>query len=311
MRVMFMGTPEFAVPTLEMLVNTEQVVAVITQPDKPQGRRMTLTPPAVKVFAEASGIPVYQPQTLKDKAILPLLDSCRPELIVVVAYGKLLPEYVLNFPKYGCINVHASLLPSYRGAGPIQWAVINGEKETGVTTMYMAKGLDTGDIILKRAIEILPEETAGELHDRLMVLGADTMRETLDLVKGGDVPAQKQDDSVSSYAPMLDKNIASIDFSKTAKEVHDLIRGLNPWPIAYSFYRGKKIKVFTSFIDSNIKLEPSIAAATDKGIAVGCGDGQAIIFTEVQLEGGKRMSANLFLVGHSVEPNESLKKLEG
>jgi len=307
MRILFMGTPEFAVPTLETIIKTDEVVAVITQPDKPQGRKMIEMPPPVKVTAIKHNIPVFQPQSLKNNEVANILVEYNPELIVVVAYGKILPEYILNYPKYGCINVHASLLPKYRGAGPIQWAVINGEKETGITTMYMEKGLDTGDMILKKKTQIREYETAGELHDRLKILGAEAMAETLTLIKEGRIVREKQDDSISSYAPMLNKEIAKINFNDDARKIINLIRGLNPWPVAYTYYKNKKLKIYSAVISGNSGLEPGFAKESEKGsLEIGCGDNQNIEVLELQLEGGRRMTAKEFLAGHPFKESTKL-----
>jgi len=217
MKILFMGTPEFAVPCLEALINSNhQVVGAVTQPDKPAGRGHKLTPPPVKVCAEEHNIKVFQPETLKDFAFKAELTELAPDLIIVVAYGKILPEYILQFPKHGCINMHASLLPKYRGAGPIQWVVINGEKKTGITSMLMEKGLDTGDMLLKCETEIGEYETADQLHDRLMVMGADLMIETIKQLEKGELKPEKQNDAESCYAPMISKETAKIDWSKSA-----------------------------------------------------------------------------------------------
>ncbi|SDM73666.1 methionyl-tRNA formyltransferase [Acetanaerobacterium elongatum] len=300
MNIIFMGTPEFAVPCLDILVKDgHAVTSVYTQPDKPVGRRQVLTPPAVKVLAQSLGIPVYQPNTLKGEETAAIIAAQNPDVIVVTAYGKLLPRSVLEIPKHGCINVHASLLPKYRGAGPIQWSVINGEQETGVTTMYMAQGLDTGDMILKCATAIGPEETAGELHDRLSILGAQLLSQTLRLVAEGKAPREVQNDTESCYAPMLSKEMALIDFSKPAWEVHNLIRGLSPWPVAYTLLDGKALKVHRARI-SDRRGECGVLLE-DGALVIGCGGNTAIELLEVQYEGGKRMTAELFLRGHRLQ----------
>ena len=223
MRVVFMGTPDFAVDCLDILVEKgHEVVGVFSQPDKPQGRKQIMTPPAVKARALELGLDVYQPASFKDGEAAELLEKLAPELIVVVAYGKLIPQRVLDIPKYGCVNVHASLLPKLRGAAPIQWSVINGEKETGVTTMQLDAGLDTGDILLVKKTDILPDETSGELFDRLKVLGAELLIETMDAIENGTLTPVKQDDSQSTYASMLDKRLSPVDWSKSAQQVHDI-----------------------------------------------------------------------------------------
>lgn len=299
MNVVFMGTPEFAVPCLEQLLRCKHTVtSVFTQPDKPVGRKQTLTPPPVKAAALAAGVPVYQPTTLKSEEAVRLLASQKPDVIAVTAYGKLLPEAVLAVPRLGCINVHASLLPAYRGAAPIQWSVIRGEHTTGVTTMYMAKGLDTGDMILKQSTPIGPEETAGELHDRLKPLGAQTLVQTLELLERGEAPRTPQDDALSSYAPMLDRSVARIDFTKPAREVHNLIRGLSPWPVAYTVLDEKALKVHRARLTD--EKGPAGMLLDGERFVIACGDG-AVELLEVQYEGAKRMSAELFLRGRRLQ----------
>ena len=304
-----MGTPEFAVPCLEALIkNGHQVCGVVTQPDKPAGRGHKLTPPPVKVLAQENGIEVFQPETLRDFAFKDELERLNPEMIVVVAYGRILPEYVLNFPKYGCVNMHASLLPKYRGAGPIQWAVINGEKKTGITSMLMEKGLDTGDMLLKVETEIGEYETAGELHDRLMVMGADLLIETIIQAEKGELNPEKQCDEESCYAPMLNKDTAKIDWSRSAKVVLNLIRGMNPWPIAHTLYKGETMKIYKAEIGRNAKGRTGeILKADENGIEILCGDGCSIIASEVQFLGSKRMQVRDYLNGHTIDNGEVLK----
>lgn len=306
MRIIFMGTPEFAVPSLEKIISDgHEVTAVFTQPDKPKGRGYHLTPPPVKEAALNHGIKVYQPLTLKDDETMSIISEIAPDCIVVVAYGRILPQSVLEIPKYGCINVHASLLPRYRGAAPIQWSVINGEEETGVTTMFMAKGLDTGDMILKGKTKIGENETFGELHDRLMEIGAETLSKTLALLKDGKAPREKQDDEQSNYASMIDKNIAKINWSNSAQSIHNLIRGLNPMPAAFTELNGKMLKIH----ESRLTVETSDAKAGEvtnsgkDGIYVCCGDGKVLLITRVQAQGGKRMSAADFVRGHGIKPD--------
>jgi len=306
MKIVFMGTPEFAVPTLDALIQSEhEIAAVFTQPDKPKGRGYQMAFPPVKELALQHGIPVYQPTTLKDDAAYQLLSELQPELIVVVAYGKILPLSILELPKYGCINVHASLLPKYRGAGPIQWSILKGEEETGVTTMYMGEGLDTGDMILKKKLTILPDETADELHDRLSVIGAESLMETLPLLEAGTAPRTKQDDQASCYAPMLSKELSPIDFTKSAQEIHNQIRGLSSWPAASVMLNGKRLKIYRSKLDTEHSGTAGCLLDTKRFI-VGCGDGKAIEFTEVQYEGSKRMDAGSFLRGHALALNTQL-----
>lgn len=308
MKILFMGTPEFAVPCLEALVNSGySVVGAVTQPDKPAGRGHKLTPPPVKVCAEEHGIKVFQPEALKDFAFKTELDELMPDLIIVVAYGKILPEYILQFPKYGCINIHASLLPKYRGAGPIQWSVINGEKKTGITSMMMEKGLDTGDMLLKCETEIGEYETADRLHDRLMVMGADLMIETIKQLEKGELKPEKQNDAESSYAPMISKETAKIDWTKSAREIICLICGMNSWPVAHTLYMGEVMKIYMAGMGKPSKSDcGQIISADDKGIEVVCGDGNTIIITDVQFKGSKQMKVRDWLNGHKIEIGEIL-----
>lgn len=303
MRAIFMGTPDFAVPTLRRLIENHEVLAVFTQPDKPKGRGQKMQPPPVKEAALKNNIPVYQPQKLKNnKEVIDLIKSLNPDVIVVVAYGQILPKEILEIPKYGCINVHASLLPKLRGAAPINWAIINGFKTTGVTTMLMDVGLDTGDMLLKKEIEIKDDETAGELHDRLMTIGADLLIETLEKIKDGGIIPEKQEDSLSSYAPMLSKDMGHINWNKDNIEIYNLIRGLLPWPGAYFYYKNNMIKIWKAKIgNNNINEVPGkILDVTRDGIEIACKEG-SIIITELQEMGGKRMSVDSYLNGHDIE----------
>ncbi len=303
MNIIFMGTPDFAVPCLEALIDSgENVTAVFTQPDKPKGRGYKLAPPPVKEVALTHSIPVYQPFSLKKgedaEFALKVINELSPDLIIVVAYGKILPKAVLDAPKHYCINVHASLLPKYRGAGPIQWSVLNGEKVTGVTTMLMAEGVDTGDMLLSKSLEIGENETASELHDRLSVLGAETLLDTVSAVKLGNITPIPQNDS---DAPMLTKDMCPIDFSKTAQEVHNQIRGLSSYPCASAVLDGKRLKVYRSEIAENLKSDKLPGTIVQpKDFTVVCGDGACIRFTEIQAEGGKRMSTEDYLRGRAV-----------
>lgn len=295
MKIVFMGTPEFAEASLQKLLETDhQIVGVFTQPDKPKGRGYKLVAPPVKELALAYNIPVFQPQKMRDGTALEILQELQPDLIAVVAYGKILPKEILELPRYGCINVHGSLLPKYRGAGPIQWSVINGESVTGVTTMYMGEGLDTGDMILKKETPIGENETYGELHDRLKEIGAQALVETIELIEQGKAPREVQDDSLSSYAPMLDKQIARLDFTKDAQTLHNLIRGLSPWPVAHTTVDGKLLKVHRAVLADG-KGQPGEVINSKKFI-VACKEG-ALELLEVQLEGGKRMKGEDFLRG--------------
>lgn len=297
-----MGTPDFSVPCLEALIKTEEVVGVFTQPDKPKGRGYELTPPPVKVCAEKHNIPVFQPASMRDGKALEIISSLNAELIIVVAFGKILPKEVLKSVKYGCINIHASLLPKLRGAAPIQWSIINGEEVTGVTSMQMDVGLDTGDMLIKKSIPITENMNAGELHDALSVLGAEVMTETIDLLKKGGLNPQIQDDSLSNYAPMLSKDLCPIDFSDTAKNVHNKIRGLYPWPVAVTKLGGKVLKIHESRLsDNKTCADAGTVIDLQNGICVACGDGNTVLLTEIQLEGKKRMNYSDFLRGHKIE----------
>ncbi|MBC3515563.1 methionyl-tRNA formyltransferase [Neobittarella massiliensis] len=308
MNIVFMGTPEFAAVSLQALADSgHRVVAAFTQPDKPVGRKKVLTAPPVKQLAQQLGIPVYQPASVKKAETIELLASLQPDLIAVVAYGKILPQQVIDLPPLGCINVHGSLLPKYRGAAPIQWSVINGEKTTGVTTMYMDAGLDTGDMIYTDTVEIGGDETSGQLYQRLAKVGADLLLKTLTGIADGTAPRQKQDDGQSTYAPMLDKQIAELDFSLTAQQVHDHIRGLNPWPVAHTFFDGKKLKVFSSRVISGAAGTAAGQLTADGTLQVACGDGGVVALTDVLLEGSKRMSAEQFLQGHGAKCRRGLQ----
>lgn len=298
MKIVFMGTPDFAVPCLESIVNAgHNVVGVFTQPDKPKGRGYTLTPPPVKVKAEQYDIPVYQPAKLRDGEAYETLKKLNPDCIVVVAYGKILPEDILNLPPFGCINVHASLLPKYRGAAPIQWSVINGETESGVTTMYMDAGLDTGDMIMKKSCPIDENMTAGQLHDKLSEMGAQLIVETLAAVENATAKREKQDDNLSCYSPMLDKTLCKIDWTKSNLEIHNKVRGLNPWPVAASSLNGKRVKIFSTKLNSDSGAPGEVISLSP--LTVACGQG-SVVLLELQLEGKKRMDAAAFLNGHSL-----------
>ena len=305
MRIVFMGTPDFAVPSLQALIDAgHDVCAVYTQPDKPQGRKQILTAPPVKTLALEHDIPVFQPNTLKNEDEQARLRELAPEVIIVVAYGKLLPKAVLDIPPHGCINVHGSLLPRWRGAAPIQWAVIAGDEMAGVTTMQMAEGLDTGDMLLTYETKVGEKETAGELFDRLAQSGAELLIQTL--VKLDEITPRPQDDAQSCYAHMLDKQMAVIDWSKSAHEIDCLIRGLNPWPIALTTLSGERLKVFAAEKAAG-NGEPGTVLEADpkKGLTVACGEG-ALGLTEIQLVGGKRMKATDFLRGHVIEVGTKL-----
>ncbi len=303
MKVVYMGTPDFAVKPLEALIDANyDVVGVFTQPDKPVGRKAILTPPPVKVVAVENNVPVFQPDSLKNGVGLELLKDLNPDVVIVVAYGKILPKDFLDFPKYGCINIHGSILPQYRGAAPIQWSVLDGREFAGVTAMQMDVGLDTGDMLLTKTTKIGEDETSGELYDRLTVLGADLLIETLEKLPKGELTPVKQDDSKSSYASMLDKTMSPVDFTKTAREVHNKIRGLDPWPVALTVLDGKNLKLFSSHISEELKGgKPGEAVILKNGLGIFCGDGKAVVVKDVQYEGKKRMSAADFFRGHPIE----------
>ncbi len=299
MKIIFMGTPDFAVSSLEALIESEhEVCAVFTQPDKPRGRKMVMTPPAVKVCAVSHDIPVYQPNSLKNGEALQIIEQYGPDAFVVAAYGKILPKEIIDYPKYGCINVHGSILPKYRGAAPIQWSVINGDSETGITTMLMNEGLDTGDILLVEKTPISIDDTASSVFDRLSKVGAQLTLKTLELIEKGEITPIAQEESLSTYAPMLDKSISEIDWTKDALSVHNLVRGLYDWPIAHTFYHGKKLKIFKTAV-SKLSGTPGEVVCVSP-LTVACGSG-AVEVLELQLEGKKRMDYKSFLMGHHIE----------
>lgn len=307
MKILFMGTPDFAVPCLDILVsNGFDVCGAVTQPDKPKGRGHKLTPPPVKEYAISKNIPVYQPQTLKDGEFEKVLDGLKPQLIVVVAYGKILPEYILDFPEYGCVNVHGSVLPKYRGAAPIQWAIINGDKTTGVTTQYMKMGVDTGDIIFTDETEILPDETYGELYTRLAQSGAELLLKTVNAIKDGTAPRTEQDESEATHAPMLTKETGHIDWTKSADEVLSLIRGTNPWPMSYAMYGDEMMKVFGVKKGSGFDAPPGKIRIVNKKLEISCGK-DSVVVDEIQFKGGKRMTVASYLNGHDIDENIILK----
>lgn len=310
MNIVFMGTPDFAIPALKALIESQHSVsAVFTQPDKPKGRGHKLTPPPVKVLAEENGIAVYQPNSLKKDAdeYIKIIKDINPDIIVVAAYGKILPKEVLDIPKLGCVNIHGSLLPKYRGAAPIQWSVLNGDKETGITTMLMSEGLDTGDILLVEKTAIGENETASELFDRLSIMGAELLLETIDALQKGEITPQKQDDSQATYASMLSKDLSKIDFNNPVFSVHKKICGLSDWPCAVTSIDGKRLKVYRSEIVSDIKpdAEPG-EVINEKDFTVACVDG-SIRLVEVQAEGSKRMSAADYLRGKPITRGTILK----
>ena len=301
MRVVFMGTPAFSVPCLERLIaDGYDVAGVFTQPDKPKGRGKQLALPPVKETAIRHGIPVFQPRSMRDGEALGILQTLKPDVVVVTAFGKILPPEILTFPKYGCINIHASLLPRYRGAAPIQWCVLNGETVTGVTSMQMDAGLDTGDMLLRAETPIGENMTAGELHDVLSALGAEVLSETMTALENGTLSPQKQDDSLSEYAPMLTKALCPLDFTKTAKQVHDRVRGLYPWPIATLTVDGKVLKVHESVLCGDAGGKCGEVIESGKRLVISCGDGKCVELRTVQAEGKKAMAAADFLRGNPI-----------
>lgn len=303
MRVIFMGTPDFAVATLQTLIEKHEVVAVVTQPDKPKGRGKAMQMPPIKEKALEYDIPVYQPIRVRgDEAFLEQMKQYAPDIIVVVAFGQILPESILELPRLGCINVHASLLPKYRGAAPIQWAVIDGEKESGVTTMYMAKGLDTGDMLDQAVVPLSEKETGGSLHDKLSRMGAELILTTLDKLQSGTAIRTVQDDAASCYAKMLTKELGAIDWSQDAVSIERLIRGLNPWPSAYTRLGGKTLKIWDADVVETDEKEQAgtIIEVTKRTMVVQTGHG-GLSLNEIQLEGKKRMKTEAFLLGNTVE----------
>ncbi len=302
MNIIFMGTPDFAVPTLKALIDSQHsVVAVFSQPDKAVGRKQIITPPPVKTVALENNIPVFQPATLRDEAITKQIKEIAPDVIVVVAYGKILPEEILNIPKYGCVNGHASLLPRHRGASPIQWSIVCGDSKTGITTMLMEKGLDTGDMLKKCETEIGENETGEELHDRLSLMGASLMLDTLKAIEEGSFTPIKQDEVLSTYAPIISREMGYIDFTKSAAEVHNLIRGFYSWPAAYFMLDGKRVKVLSSRKAYKTEAPAGTVIKSDNELVIACGDGGSIKLLEIQPEGSKRMPTADYLKGHSIE----------
>lgn len=300
MRIVFMGTPDFAAAILQRLIDTgRNVVGVFSQPDKPVGRKQIITPTATKVVAIEHNIPVFQPAKLRDGEALKIMQELKPDLTVVAAYGKILPKDILEVSPLGNVNVHGSLLPKYRGSAPIQWSVINGDEITGITTMFMAEGMDTGDMIMKFELPIGEDETAGELFDRMAELGAESIEKTLELFDKGEVKAEPQNEEEATYAPMLKKEMGEIDFSKTAEEIHNLARGLNPWPMAYTFLDGKSIKIHAAKIAEGFSGAEG-TLLDEKRFIVGCKNG-AVEFITVQPEGKNKMSGADFIRGRRLE----------
>lgn len=308
MRIVFMGTPDFAVPCLQALIDdNHDVCAVYTQPDKPKGRHGVMTPPPVKALALEHNIPVYQPKSLKNDEAKADFVSLNADLAIVVAYGKILPEEFLNAPKYGCINMHASLLPRLRGAAPIQWSIVNGDKMSGVTSMQMDVGLDTGDMLITKAIGIGENETAEELHDRLSVLGAEVMRETISQLQANNLEPKKQDDSLSTYAPILTKELSKIDFNKSAQDIHNQVRGLYSWPGATAQLNDKTIKIHSTKLVKNVSGQAGEVVKNDTALVVACGDSNAVELVVIQAAGKKAMRAADYMRGNPIELGTILK----
>ena len=306
MKVIFMGTPDFAAASLEALIGSEhEILAVVTQPDKPKGRKGELTPPPVKTIAVEKGIKVYQPVKVREPEFVEIIRGYKPDVIVVIAFGQIIPGSILEIPKYGCVNIHGSLLPKYRGAAPIQWAVLDGEKESGVTSMLMDKGIDTGDMLLKKSIKLEEYETSGSLFDKLMALGAETLLETLEGLEKGSITPEKQGDSPNDYAKMLTKEMGLIDFTRTAAELDCFVRGMNPWPSAYTTLGGKTLKIWRAKPVAENGKAGSVLRVSKDSFVVGCGE-NALEILEVQLEGKKRMPAGDFLKGTHIEVGKEL-----
>lgn len=312
MKIVYMGTPDFAVAPLEAILEAgHEVSAVVTQPDKQRGRGKEVQMTPVKECALRHGIPVFQPVKIKEKEAVEQLSSYPADIFVVAAFGQLLSEEILNMPRFGCINIHASLLPAYRGAAPIQWVILNGEKETGVTIQQMEKGLDTGDMLLKTVVPIDAKETGESLHDKLMEAGAALVVDALSKIEKGEVIPQKQDDGLSSYASKLTKSMGRIDWKKDAKELERLVRGLNSWPSAYTFYRGKTLKIWESDVieepeDGKEENQPGCVAGVEKDyfdVATGKG---ILRIRSLQLEGKRRMTVREFLAGYEIAPGMML-----
>ena len=300
MKIVFMGTPDYAVKTLEKLVESEHTVAaVFAQPDKPVGRKQVLTPPPVKVCAESHNIPVYQPNSVRTGEALEIINNINPDVIVVVAYGKILPKEILTAAKYGCVNGHASLLPKYRGASPIQWCIVCGETETGVTTMLMDEGMDTGDILETVKVKIGDNETAEELFDRLSDISADLLLSTIEKLEKGEITPKKQDGD-ATYAPIIKKEKALLDFQKPAKELFNAVRGYYSWPCAYFFMDGKRMKVIKAAVGSKTEKAAGTVVGNNGVLSIACGDGFALDILVLQAEGSKVMVAKQYLCGKQI-----------
>lgn len=303
MKIVFMGTPDIAVPCLQKIIDEKyDILGVVTQPDKPKGRGKKLGMSSVKELAIENNIPVYQPIKARDEEFIETMKTLNPDVIVVVAFGQILPKDILEIPKLGCINVHVSLLPKYRGAAPINWVIINGEEKTGVTTMYMDEGLDTGDMILKTEVNLDDNITAGELHDKMMNIGAETLKETLKLIGEGTAPREVQNHEEFSYAPIMNKSLGNIDFSKNAMEIHNLVRGVNPWPSAYTTYNGVTMKIWKTKVldEESTKDAGTIIDVNKEGIKVSTKD-KVLLIEEIQMPNKKRMLVGEYIKGNTIE----------
>ena len=313
MRIVFMGTPDFSVPTLEALVASEhEVVGVVTQPDKPKGRGKELHMSPVKECALQHNIPVYQPVRARDEAFVDEMRALNPDVMVVIAFGQILPKSLLELPKYGCVNIHASLLPKYRGAAPIQWAVINGDEETGITTMMMDVEMDTGDMLEKTVVKLDPEETGGSLFDRLSLLGGDLILSTLSKLEKGEITPVPQDHEKATYVKKISKSMGDIDWTMDAVSIERLVRGLNPWPSAFTRWNGKMLKIWEAKVlpDPDVKLPcGSVISASDEGLKIQTGAG-VLCVTSLQLEGKKRMDTAAFLRGYQVAAGSMMERSE-
>jgi methionyl-tRNA formyltransferase len=308
MNIIFMGSPDLAAVVLDKLVHSEhKVLAVVTQPDKPKGRGNQVLSTPVKELAARYDIPVLQPNRVREEGFFPVLKGINPDAIVVAAFGQIIPKTILDLPKFGCINVHASLLPKYRGSAPIQWSIINGEEKTGITIMHMDAGIDTGDMIIKAEVPIDAKETGGSLHDKLAVCGGELLLKALALIENGTAPREKQKDEESSYVKILDKSMGLIDFNRTAVEIERFIRGLNPWPSAYTYLEGKTLKIWDAdVVDTKADGKPGeIIAVTKDSLLIKTAKGELAV-KELQLEGKKRMSAEAFLRGYPVVSGTTL-----
>ena len=308
LKIVFMGTPDFAVPCLKTLNENYEVIAVITQPDRPKGRGQKLTPSPIKEYALEHNLTVLQPEKIKTSETEEQLKKLAPDLIVVVAFGQILSKAILDIPKLGCINVHASLLPKYRGAAPIHWSIINGETKTGITTMYMDVGLDTGDMILKEEVSISAKMNTGELHDTLMNIGAKTLLQTIKQIAEGSVVRNKQNDAKASYAPLLTKELERINWLLPAQEIYNLVRGLNPWPVAFSIFKGKKLKIWQTKVIDNVTIGEigTVLSLTETGFTVQTGKGILEII-ELQPESKRKMTAKDFVCGNQISINDKLE----